>query len=400
MRIIHILCYLICISVFMAAGCAPTKQEIPTEEIRGRADRAFDELQKEETGEKGISEGERSSALPPPEKPPQEKSGEVQATQSTRPDWVDGESVQYPESRYLTGVGYDADRKVSKDKARAEIAKIFVSEINSRTRSYQDYLQISSGGTADLEETFSIQEITDVSTKKVFSGVRIAYLYQDSGPGNLYYALAVLDRQQSSTILINRILRLDGEIDMLLDRARGEGDLLTKIKYLTQSIGKHAMREAYDAELRIVSPAGRGISPSVQFAEIKSRLDAILLREFKIGVSVSGTRANEVQDALEQGLHQEGFSVSEDLSAAHVLIKGAVEIKPLERGTAEWKYVGWRAQFDMVDTVGGSVFGSFTKTGREGHLTLRQAEERAVRKIRDTLAGEMAGEVRNYIFSQ
>jgi len=160
------------------------------------------------------------------------------------------------------------------------------------------------------------------------------------------------------------------------------------------------MREAYDAELRIVSPAGRGISPSVQFAEIKSRLDAILLREFKIGVSVSGTRANEVQDALEQGLHQEGFSVSEDLSAAHVLIKGAVEIKPLERGTAEWKYVGWRAQFDMVDTVGGSVFGSFTKTGREGHLTLRQAEERAVRKIRDTLAGEMAGEVRNYIFSQ
>jgi len=226
MRRIQILCYLICISAFMVAGCAPTRQEIPTEEIRGRADRALDELQKEETGEKGVSEGERSSVLPPPEKALQEKGGAVQATKGTRPDWVDGESVQYPESRYLTGVGYDADRKVSEDKARAEIAKIFVSEINSRTRSYQDCLQISSSGKADLEETFSIQEITDVSTKKVFSGVRIAYLYQDSGPGNLCYALAVLDRQQSSTILIDRILRLDGEIDMLLDRGRGEGDLL------------------------------------------------------------------------------------------------------------------------------------------------------------------------------
>jgi len=399
MKRIHILCYLMVISVFMVAGCAPTKQEIPTEEIRGRADRAFDDLQKEETGEKRTPEGERSS-ISPSEKPIQEKGGEVHVTKGARPDWVDGESVQYPPSRYLTGVGYDADRKVSEDKARAEIAKIFVSEINSRTRSYQDYLQTSSSGDSDLEETFSIQEITDVSTKKVLSGVRIADLYQDSGPGNLYYALAVLDRQQSATILRDRILKLDGEIEMLFDRALGEGDLLTKIKHLKQSIGKHAVREAYDAELRIVSRSGRGISSPIHFTEIKSQLDAILLRDFLIGVSVSGSRADEVQDALVQGLNQEGFSVSEDLNAANVLIRGTVEIKPLGRGTPDWKYVQWRAHFDMVDSKGGAVFGSVNKAGREGHLSLQQAENRAVRKIRKTLTTEIAQEIRKYIFSQ
>lgn len=391
--------YLMLIVFFIMAGCAPIKQEIPTEEIRGRADRAFDELQKEETGKKGIPEGDKGS-IRPLEEPQQEKGSAVQVTRGMRPDWVDGESVQYPAFQYLTGVGYDADRKVSEDKARAEIARIFVSEINSRTRSYQDYLQTSSRGKSDLEETFSIQEITDVSTKKVLSGVKIAQLYQEPDPGKLYYALAVLDRQQSATILSDRILKLDREIEILLDSAHGEGDLLTKIQYLKQSIGKHAMREAYDAELRIVSHTGRGISPSVQFAEIKSRLDAILLRDFKIGVSVSGSRAKEIQNALEQGLHQAGFSVSDDVSAAHVLVRGAVEIRPLERISADWKYVQWRAHFDMVDKVGGSVFGSFTKTGREGHLNLKQAEERAVRKIRDTLTTEMAGEVRRYIFSQ
>jgi len=399
MKRIHILCYLMVISVFMVAGCAPPRQEIPTEEIRGRADRAFDDLQKEETGEKRPPEGERSP-ISPPEKSIQEKGSVVPVTKGARPDWVDGESAQYPPSRYLTGVGYDADRKVSEDKARAEIAKIFVSEINARTRSYQDYLQTSSSGDSDLEETFSIQEITDVSTKKVLSGVRIADLYQDSGPGNLYYALAVLDRQQSATILRDRILKLDGEIEMLFDRALGEGDLLTKIKHLKQSIGKHAVREAYDAELRIVSRSGRGISSPIHFTEIKSQLDAILLRDFLIGVSVSGSRADEVQDALVQGLNQEGFSVSEDLNAANVLIRGTVEIKPLGRGTPDWKYVQWRAHFDMVDSKGGAVFGSVNKAGREGHLSLQQAENRAVRKIRDTLAKEMAGEVRNYIFSQ
>ena len=101
-----------------------------------------------------------------------------------------------------------------------------------------------------------------------------------------------------------------------------------------------------------------------------------------------------------QGLNQEGFSISGDPSAAKVLIRGAVEIRPLERDTADWKYVRWRTHFDMVDKAGGAVFGSVTKTGREGHLNLQQAEDRAVRKIRDTLTTEMAGEVRKYIFSQ
>lgn len=399
MRRAKIVMYLIIIVFIMVAGCAPTKQEIPTEEIRGRADRAFDELQKEETGEKGISEDD-SSAVRPLGGPQEEEGYAVQVTKGARPDWVDGESIQYPSSGYLTGVGYDADRKSAEDKARAEIAKIFVSKVDSRTRTYQDYLQTTSSSRSGSEETFSIQEITDVSTKKVLSGVRIAQIYQQSSPEQLYYALAVLDRNQSATILSDRIRKLDGEMEMLLDMASGEADVFKKIKYLRQSIGKHAMREAYDTELRIVSRSGRGISSPIHFTEIKSELDAILLRDFLIGVSVTGSRGGEVQDALVQGLNQEGFSITEDVNAANVLIRGAVEIRPMERGTADWKYVRWRAHFDMVDRAGGSVFGSFTRTGREGHLNLQQAEDRAVRKIRDTLTTEIAGEVRKYIFSQ
>ncbi len=399
MRRAKIVVYLIIISFVMVAGCAPTKQEIPTEEIRGRADRAFEELKKEETGEKGISEDD-SSAISPLGKPQEKRGYPVQVTRGTRPDWVDGESIQYPSSAYLTGVGYDADRKSAEDKARAEIAKIFLSKVDSRTRTYQDYLQTTSSGKSGPEETFSIQEITDVSTEKVLSGVRIAHVYQQSSPEQLYYALAVLDRNQSATILSDRIRGLDRETEMLLDMANAESDVFKKVKYLRQSIGKHAMREAYDTELRIVSQTGRGISSPIHFAEIKSELDAILLRDFLIGVSVTGSRANEVQDALVQGLNQEGFSISEDLSTANVLIRGEVEIRPLEMGEAEWKYVQWRAHFDMVDKKGGSVFGSVTKTGREGHLNLQQAEDRAVRKIRDTLTTEIAAEMRKYIFSQ
>ena len=136
MKRTDMLVYLVLIFAIMAAGCAHKKQEIPADEIRGRADRAFDELQKEETGKGGSPEADRSSTRPL-ERPQQEQGGAVQVAKgATRPDWVDGQSVQYPSSQYLTGVGYDADRKTAEDKARAEIAKIFVAKLDARTKTY------------------------------------------------------------------------------------------------------------------------------------------------------------------------------------------------------------------------------------------------------------------------
>ncbi|MEE8300671.1 MAG: LPP20 family lipoprotein, partial [Desulfatiglandales bacterium] len=191
---------LVLILPLVMIGCA-SKQEIPAEAIRERADRAFDDLRAEETGEKAPPRERKKPSVQSDRK----KREAVRVTKGKRPDWIDGESIQYPSSRYLTGVGYDPDRKSSEDKARAEIAKIFFSKIDSRTRSYQDYLQITSKGKSKTRETFSIEEITKVSTQKVLSGVRISSVYQDTGSEPIFYALAVLDRDQSAKILRDKI---------------------------------------------------------------------------------------------------------------------------------------------------------------------------------------------------
>ena len=383
----------------MMPGCA-SKEKIPAEEIRGRADRAFDELRREERQKKALPTEGKEEAIRPSAQSDKEYRDSVKVMKGKRPDWVDGDSIQYPSSQYLTGVGYASDRKSAEDRARAEIAKIFYSRIDSRTRSYQEYLQTTSKGKSRTEETFSIDEITKVSTQKVLSGVRISNVYQETGPGSLFYALAVLDRDQSATILTDRIQELDQGIKGLLIKAKDEEDTLAKIKSLKKAVQNHILREAYDVELRIVSRSGAGISPPIHFTEIKSRLESILFRDFFIGVSVTGSRAGEIQEALVQGLNQQGFSISEDLGRASVLVRGAVEIEALDRGTPEWKYVRWRAHFDMVDKEGGAVFGSVSKTGREGHLNLQQAENRAVRKIRKALTTEITEKMRRYIYSQ
>jgi len=387
--------FLLFLGMFLImTGCAskPPEPRIPTEKIRERADRAFEDVKSEETKDKALPRPSAQSDT--------EQRDTVQVTKGKRPAWVNGDSIQYPSSKYLTGVGYGPDRKSSEDKARAEIAMIFFSKIDSRTRSYQDYLQTTSQGKSKIEETLSIEEITKVSSQKVLSGVRISHVYRETGTESMFYALAVLNREQSAKILRDKIGELDRDIKGILANANRAEDMLTKVKYLKRSIQEHILREAYDAELRIVSRSGGGVSSPVSFTELKSKLESVLLRDFLIGVAVSGSRANEIQDALVQGLNQQGFAISEDLSRANVIVRGTVKIGPLDRGTSEWKYVQWRTHFDMVDKRGESVFGSVNKSGREGHLNLSQAENRAVRKIQKALTTEIAEEMKRYIFSQ
>jgi len=328
------------------------------------------------------------------------KKKDIESTRGKKPDWVDGESIRYPSTSYLSGVGYSPDRQAAEDNARAEIAKIFYSDINSRSKTYQEYFQTISGKNSKTAESLSMEEITEVSTKKVLSGVRIVQIHEATQPKPIFYALAVLDRNQSVEILRNKINELDQNIQNLLLDAENEKDKLSKIKKLKACTRKYIMREAYDAELRIVSPSGKGITPPVNFAKIKNLLNDILLRDFLIALSVKGSKAQEIKEALVEALNQKGFSVSDDLDKVSVIIRGNVKIKPVDRGTSDWKYVRWNVYIDMVDRKGGAVFGSVNKTGREGHLSLPQAENKAVRKIQKKVTTDIANELNQYIFSR
>jgi len=388
------------LALLAAAGCVK-RPGIPVEEIREKADRAFDDLKAEETGrtkmdfpeERGKEWTEQSGRFD------EGRKGSTRVAAGKRPDWVNGESFRYPSSLYLTGVGYDPERRSAEDKARAEIARIFYSNIDSRTRTYQGYLQTTSQGKTRTKETFDIEGVTRVSTRKVLSGVKISQVYRETEPESLFYALAVLDRRQSAEILRDKIQELDRDIQRLFTGAQEEEDKLAGIKKLKEAIRKHILREACDAELRIVNISGEGIPPETGFTEMKNRLSAVLLRDFLIALSVEGSRADEIREALAQGLNREGFSVCEDIGRASVLVRGAVEIKPIERGVPEWKYVRWKSHFDLVDRKGGAVFGGIGKTGREGHVNLSQAEDRAVRKMQNILTTDIVRDITRYIFN-
>ena len=401
-RSIRCMPVLIASALLLWAGCAAKPaQPIPESEIRVRSDRAFADLSAEEQGRPSEPEAVRTtpqSATPEPS--PTEVQEALPIDTGGKPPWIDGESRQFPSDSYLTGVGYGNDRSTAEDKARAEIAKIFTSHIDSSNRTYQEIFESRTGGKSRSAESINFEEIIRVSTRKVLSGVRIGRVYRDPSSAPEYYALAVLDRSQAAEILRERIVELDRQIEQLLSESRAHTDKLTQIKLLQSCIEQHALRQAYNAELRIVAGSGRGIPPSINIAEIKTQFTEVLLKDFLIALSVQGSRADEVRRSLVEALNSKGFSISDQIGKASVLARGKIEIKPIPQSQAEWKFVRWNAYFDLVDQNGGAVFGSVQKSGKSGHLTTAQAEDRAVRSIRQSLAVEISEDLSNYILQQ
>lgn len=384
------------------SGCAAKPaQPVGDDGISDRSGRAFADLQAHEQGRRVDVAPDRSgphSMRSAPEAAGDKKPVPVES--GRRPAWVDGESRRFPSGAYLTGVGYGADRPEAEDQARAAIAKIFTSHVESSNRTYQQIFESSAGGKSHSAQNINFEEITRVSTQKVLSGARIVHVYRDSSATPEYYALAVVDRSHAADILREKIVEMDRQIEQSLRESQVRTDKLTQIKLLHNCIELHALRQAYNAELRIVDLGGQGIAAEMNISEIKARLTGVLLKDFLIALSVQGSRADEVRQSLVEALNSKGFAVSEQIDNASVLARGRVDIKPMPQGSGPWKFVRWNAYFDLVDRSGGAVFGSVQKTGKSGHLTTAQAEDRAVKSIRQSLAAEISEDLSSYILRQ
>jgi hypothetical protein len=365
------------------------------------ADKAFEEM---EHPNEPVAPTPNASNEPVHEKNKKEKNTaealEPKVVTGSRLDWVDGTSKAYPATRYLTGIGEGTDRGQAEDDARAEIAKVFESHINTNTKVQQEYLKVVSQGRNREESRVNVQDMVQVSSQKVLSGIQIAEVYKQTHPKELFYALAVFDRQQAMPMLTDKIKTLDQEIKILMDESSKETKNLQKIKILTSALQKQLLRQTHEAELAVVNPSGKGLPAPIGFEEINRSLTDILTKKFRIYVAVSGDRAGEVKKSLSEGLTREGFVLTNDGKHASVAVKGQVTIKPLDHGDKKWKYVRWQTAFDLVNQSDQTVFGTLNNSGREGHLSTEQAILRSVMKIKKELLPQVSKDVRGYIFGR
>jgi len=149
------------------------------------------------------------------------------------PDWVTGNSAKYQSAQYLTGRGQAGTQEEAKDRARADLAKVFQVAVVAESEDVQSFKTGSSGGAGQYEGQ-AARRIT-TSTDQIVRGIQIAEFWQDPVTKN-YFALAVLPRLQAASSLREQISQLDDAVNSYIGDSRKNTDLFLKIAAASRAL--------------------------------------------------------------------------------------------------------------------------------------------------------------------
>ena len=321
-----------------------------------------------------------------------------------KPGWVDGSSVEYPSTHYLTGVGQAETRSNAEDQAYAAVARIFKAEVAAQAKDWESYSLVESRGASNAERRLMIDNVTKVSTDKVLENVRIVDVWYDVD-SRLHHALGAMNRAQAEASLMEKVVALDRAIDTDVAESRQATDKLAKVRALRRAGRNLVLREVYNTDLRVIRLSGQGTPSVYQVNELSGELEQFLATNLVLAVQVSGDHAEPVGRALAKGLIREGLHVTtktegEEAGSPEVIVRGTVRLFPIEVRDPNFKYVRWCSDFEVLEPGTGRVLGAMARGGREGHLTEREATAKTLRVMQQELSSDVAKAIAAHIFGE
>jgi hypothetical protein len=330
----------------------------------------------------------------------------------SKPDWIDGVSADYPSGQYLVGVGQAESRAAAEDRAYAAVARIFKAEVSAQAKDWESYLVIEQRGDSSAERRLTLDNLTRVSTDKVLENVQIVDRWVDLHKG-LQYALAGMHRPQAETSFMERITELDRSIRDDVEEPQRPSDKLARVRALRRATRNLVLREAYNADLRVIRPSGQGTVSAYRVSELTHELEQILATNLVLVVVVTGDHAEPTQRALTEGLLKEGLQVTSrpwggdrsiggdsNGSSPELLVRGVVRVWPIDVRDPQFKFVRWCSDFEVVDLTNQRVVGALSKGGKEGHLSDHEATAKVVRVMQQEFSTDVAKAVAAHVYGE
>lgn len=329
--------------------------------------------------------------------------------QRAQPDWVEGHSHAYPADQYLLGVGQGESRPVAEERAYGAVSRIFKARVEAESKDWESFLVLEAKGRANTERRATLDQITRVSTDKVLENVRVLDAWRNPATG-LHHVLAGMHRGQAEAALAERLAELDRTVEADVAETRQSGETLPTIRRLHRAIKNLVLREAYNADLRVIRTSGQGTPARYRVAELTGALEQFMAAHLLVGVEVQGDQVESVRQAIIEGLIREGLPVTAR-SAGDEPATGGDGRKPLEllvRGTVRlldahvpdprFRYVRWCSDFVILEPRTQQIVGAVSRGGREGHLTSGEATAKAIRILQQEVASELARTLAGYVY--
>jgi hypothetical protein len=223
------------------------------------------------------------------------------------PAWVDGKDPRFRREEFVIGVGKGPSQDAADIDARAEVSRVFESNIKAIAKDFQAAASTVNGSGKGVSiEVQAVQQFQQVTTKKTLSAVEIRERAKDA---SRFFALALLSRDQCMNSLKEQIEDLDQKISGHLSQADG-GDKLGAFKAYGAAMNLMDDREGLNAMLRVCDPKGKGIPSQVSIADLAAKFDEAS-GNLKLGIDLQGSGAARVRDCLMEMLGSKGYQLTE-----------------------------------------------------------------------------------------
>jgi hypothetical protein len=313
-----------------------------------------------------------------------------------RPAWVDSPELVYSKQRYVAAVGLGPERILAEKNALANLTAVFGQSIQAELQSVASYSEAVKSGAIQVSESLSVQEaITTSAEMDSLLGAEIADVWHDSG-NSVYYAVAVMEREKTARLYADLIRSNSKIITDLTTMNEAEKNTLNGYSRYQLAAAIADASRLYGNVLTYVGNT-TDINPGDMKKGDDYRLEAAgIVRNIPIEIKVSGDRSDRIKNAFSRALGSAGFRTGGANRRYRLVVTLALE--PTDLPEQRNKFVRFTVDANLTDTAeGNSVLFPFNRTGREGHISIPEAENRALREAEKRIEADYPPALAEYL---
>ncbi len=321
----------------------------------------------------------------------------------TPPEWIMAPHQSYPVERYLTGIGEAESREQAEKRAYAAVARVFSAQVNARSMDHETYSIQESEAGSQTRRKLQLDQRTQVTTSKVLENVKILdFWYQPSS--RHFWALAGLDRQQAEKSILERLEEWDTKIENMIHQGRTHPQKIQRIRGYKEAMILLADRDALNNDLRVIRSSGDSLPPSYRIPQIQREFMDFVAKNLVISVAIEGENHEDMERAILEGLKQEGLlgrrpADSTSSEMPDLAIVGQGRFWTVDLPDPLFKYVRWCGDIEIYENPSHRLIGVISETGREGHVTEKEARIRAGKIMQEVISKEIARLLTRTVFS-
>jgi len=305
---------------------------------------------------------------------------EDSAATSRRPEpvWVVNPRMAYPDALYVAAVGSGPDRETAEKAALSALVQVFGQDVVGSTTVSARYAEaVKNGEVLAAESTEIARAISASASMDTLVGAEIRDVWADASGAT--YAVAVLDRAKATMLYGDLIAANETTIDTLIDVPAAERETLDAYARLSLAAEVADANGKFLNLLSVVNPAAaaakRGRYPNGDQLRVERMKIA---QNIPIGVRIDGDREGRVRAAFTAAITAAGFKAGGESS--RYLLDGRLTLSGVDLPDNPNVFVRYLVDASLVDRSSGSVLLPYSANGREGHRSLGEAEQRALRE--------------------